>query len=135
MLITLAKQLHPELKLGETLTVAFRAKVILARLNLRAFLAAGLRASSGYKANSIAVEVNSRAPRDLASLATGPGQHRSRGDCSQHQYDVKKELGMQCPPMPALTRVEVDKKMAERAKANFMMVLEIWGDENVGAEG
>jgi len=42
---------------------------------------------------------------------------------------------MQGLPMPALTRVEVDKKMAVRAKANFMMVLEIWGDENVGAEG
>ena len=33
---------------------------------------------------------------------------------------------MQCLPMPALTRVEVDKKMAARAKANFIMVLEIW---------
>jgi len=42
---------------------------------------------------------------------------------------------MQGPPMPALTRVEVDTKMAARAKANFMMVLEIWGDENVGARG
>jgi len=48
---------------------------------------------------------------------------------------MKKELGMQGLPLAALTRVEMDKKMYARATANFMMALESWGDENVGAEG
>ena len=42
---------------------------------------------------------------------------------------------MQGLPMPALTRVEVDKKMAVRAKANFMIVLEIGVMRMWGAKG
>jgi len=42
---------------------------------------------------------------------------------------------MQGLPLAALTRVEMDKKMYTRATANFMMALESWDDENVGAEG
>jgi len=45
---------------------------------------------------------------------------------------MKKELRMQGLPTPALTRVEMDKKMHVRAIANFMMVFGIWGD---GPEG
>jgi len=48
---------------------------------------------------------------------------------------MKKELRMQGLPTSALTRVEMDKKMHARAMANFMIVLGILGDENVGAGG
>lgn len=57
------------MRLGETLTVASSAKRILALLNIRAFGAAGLRTSSGYKSNRIAVVVNGGVSRYLAAPA------------------------------------------------------------------
>jgi hypothetical protein len=63
------------LRLGETLTIALGAKIIRpAVLKLRAFLATGLRTSSGYMANGIPVVVSGRVSRDL-TVATG--EHRS----------------------------------------------------------